>query len=213
MQVVAPLDPALADAELGQVQQRILVLSLLGRVHGPDIADDVGEGRPFRIGAQQAGIEDHARQFRGMHGDPGDLVPVQILAHQERHERAAQPRLDQDGVDPLRRQAHEGSEAQEHAAQIAGLLADHLDAVGRDIAGQRPAEAVEDLAARRDQQPLVGAVVLGQEREVGAALDLEMVQPCRQRPEERQLRPAQDQGAAREAARALSLRLLHGPAP
>ena len=81
-QVVATLDPALADAELGQMQQRIPVLRLLGRVHGPDIADDVGEGAPLRIGAQQAGIEDHAGQFRRMHGDLGDLAPVQILAHQ-----------------------------------------------------------------------------------------------------------------------------------
>ena len=183
-------------------RQRILVLCLLGWVHGPDIADDVGEGRPFRIGAQQAGIDDHAQQFRRMHGDLGNL-PQSRSSRTGAGERAAQPRLDQDDVDPLRRQAYEGSKAQEHTAQIACLLPDYLDAVGRDIPGERPAEAVEDLTARRDQQLLVGAVVLGQQREVGAALDLEVVQPCGQHLEERQLRPAQDQGAARETARAL----------
>ncbi len=168
---------------------------------------------PLRVGAQETGIQDHSRQLGGVHGDAGDLLPAQVLPDQERHERAALPRLDENRIDPVLRQAHEAGQALQHAAQIAGLLADHLDAIGRDVAGQRPADAVENLAARRDQEPLVGTVVLGQEREVGAALDLEMVEPRGERPEERQLRTAERQGTARETAGALSFRLLHGPAP
>ena len=186
---------------------------LLGRVHRPDIAQDVRQGRALRIVAQQPGIEDHARQLGRMRRRSGRPRPSPDPRGPgaARTRGAAAPRPD--GVDPLCRQAHQGGQALEHAAQIAGLLADDQHAVGRDIAGQRPAGTVEDLAARRDQQPLVGAVVLGQQREVGAALDLEVVQPCRQRAEERELRAAQDQGAASEAAGALSLRLLHGSPP
>ena len=43
--VVAALDPALADAELRQLQQRIVVRGLLGRADGADIAQDVGQDR------------------------------------------------------------------------------------------------------------------------------------------------------------------------
>ena len=54
--VVAALDPVLADAELGQLQQRVAVLRLLGRVDGADIAQDVGQDGAVRVVAQQAGI-------------------------------------------------------------------------------------------------------------------------------------------------------------
>ena len=63
-----------------------------------------------RIVAQQAGIERHARQLRGIDRDPRHLRPGQVVADRDRHEGAAPPGLGDHLGDPLGRQRDQPAE-------------------------------------------------------------------------------------------------------
>ena len=210
--VVASLDAALADAELGQMQERVRVLRLLADVHRADIAQHMRESRTLRVVPQQTGIQCHARKLGGPDREPRHLVPAQVLAHQERHERPPDACLGQDGVDPLRGQLDYAGNPLQDSAQVVRLLADHEHAVGGHVPRQGSPEPVENAATWRREQPLIGAIVLGEQRKLLAALDLQVVEPSGERREHRGLCPAEQQGPPAEGAGPLNL-VVHGPPP
>ena len=73
------------------------------------------------------------------------------------------------------------------------------------VLGERDAEAVEDAAARRRQQPQIDAVLLGQDRVPVVLQDLQLVHPRRQRGGEQRLAAGQQRGAAGQSLVAVGL--------
>ena len=84
----------------------------------------------------------------------------------------------------------------QRAVDVAGLLGHDDDAVALLVDRQRHAEAVEDAAALRGQQPQVDAVFLGQDLVFVGLQHLQVIHPRGQRADHARLQPAQQQGAA-----------------
>ena len=102
----------------------------------------------------------------------------------------------------------------ERRADIGGLLGDQQGAPVQLVAGDHGAEAVQDAAARRRDQPRADPVLLGQ-RGVARALDhLHLVEPRRRAPpSSRDLAAHQQQGAAGEDAACVGVSRRIRPAP
>jgi hypothetical protein len=66
-------------------------------------------------------------------------------------------------------------------SEIASLLADNADAVGRYVGGKRAAVAVEDTAAWWNKEALVAPIVLGLKLVSRPLLHLELVETAAER--------------------------------
>jgi hypothetical protein len=204
------LDAALADPELRQLEQRIAGQLVLR--YRPDIPDHVGSELARRVVPEQPGIEGHARQVRPVDRDPGDLGPVQILAHRDRHEGPAPARLGQHLQRALVGQGDQPAEIAERRPEILGLLGNHQDPVGRRVAGERCAVPVEDPAARRRQEPMIDAVLVGEQGILVGRDHLQIVEPAGQQAEQAELAGAEQERAAGEAAQAVDVTMHGSPA-
>ncbi len=160
LEVVFPLDAALADAEARQLEQR--VARQLAFRDGSDIAQRVRHRTCERVAARLAHVDVDARQVRGIHLDPADLFPAQVLAHGNRHEGAAPADLAQDAPPLMVRHLDQPVEPFQHLLDVVGLLRHDDDTVILHVDGQRHATPVEHPAARRRQQAQADPVLVGQ---------------------------------------------------
>jgi hypothetical protein len=202
-QVVLPLDAGLAVAELGQLEQRIAVQLALG--DGADVAQKVRRGAARRILPHEAGIEAHARQLRRPDRDPRHLLPDQILAHRDRHEGATRARLREHGIDAPGRQLDQLLQRAKRAADLAGLLGNDPHPVGRHVAGEGDAMAIEDAAARRRHEPVVDAILVGEQGVLVGLEHLQVVEAPGEQSDQAELAPGEQGRAPAERAPAIRL--------
>ena len=90
---------------------------------------------------------------------------------------------------------HEPVDGVERRGDVAALVGDELGAVGRAVRGERDAEAVEDAAARRRDQPDADAVLVGEHLVAVRLNHLEEIEPARDGAEERRLAAGEQQRA------------------
>jgi hypothetical protein len=74
-------------------------------------------------------------------------------------------------------EVHDPRQFGQHGVDVVGVLAHQRDAVVLFVACQKHAVAVEDQPTLRRQKPDVDAVFLGQQAEIGGALDLKIAHP------------------------------------
>ena len=83
-----------------------------------------------------------------------------------------------------------------HLFDIADFLADHDNAVGRDVLGELHTIAVKNLAACRGDQADVDPVFFGQQQVLIGLIDLKIVHAGSKAAHEQQLHAAQQRGTA-----------------
>ena len=149
------LDAGLADLEARDLEEGVGVLELGEVALGDraDVADDVGGVVAVGVDAAEADLGDDAGQDGRVRRDADDVVPGQVLGDDDGHEGAARHHL----LQRARRGSSGGSgmisaRRASTASRVAGLLADHDDAVVLAVAGDDRAVAVGDDAARRGDQ-------------------------------------------------------------
>ena len=91
--VLRPLDPAPADAEIGQLEQRIAGQILIG--HRRHVAQHMRGHRAIGIIPDKTLFDRHAGQFRDRDLDARHLLPAQIGAHDDRDKAVLAARLPQ----------------------------------------------------------------------------------------------------------------------
>src|SRR6266851_4588149 len=163
VEVVRLLDAFLADAEVGQLEQRIVARQFLFRDRG-NIAQDVRGLLAERIVADEALLDRHARQLQRVDLDARHLFPAQIFADHDGHEAVLAANVAQHPATIRFAQRDQRTDSLERRLDIAGLLGHEHDAVGRAVVGENGAEAVDDAAARRRHQTDVDAVLIRQHR-------------------------------------------------
>ena len=194
LQVVLPLDAILADAEAGQLKQRIAGQFAFGdRRH---IAERMRRVAAERVEALLAHVDVDAWQVGGVDLDAADLFPAQILAHGDRHEGAAAAHLAHDALALFFRHLDQPVQAHQHLLHVVGLFRHDDDAVILNVDRQRHVVAVKHPAARRRQQAQADAVFLGQHPVAVGFHDLEVVHAAGQPGEQHALgpRPASSPG-------------------
>jgi hypothetical protein len=201
------LDALLAEAHGGELQDRIVAAGqiLVGGATG--VADDVAHQLAFGIVARLAEVDEHAGKVRGVELQSRHFLPTEILAHHHGLGIAAAAQLAQQAIPLGLAEAEDGIEPVDQnvgaAAAVGGRHGSEVVAVD----GERLAAAVENQAARRRQQPQIDAVLLRQRGEALGLDDLELVKPAGQRRQQHRLRPAEQQGAAREQSRPFAVTL------
>ncbi len=146
-EVVDPLDTSLADAETRQFEQRIpgqIVFRDCG-----DITQDVRRRLRERIVAALALVDGNAGQARRIDLDAGDFLPVEVLAHGDRHEAALAADLAQHPLLLVVGDVDDPPDSVEGGLDVAGLLTDDQGPVVLPVDGDGNAAAVDDVAARR----------------------------------------------------------------
>ncbi len=207
------LDAGAADADAGQLEQRVAVHVTLRR--RCDVADDVREVLALGVDARGADVDQHAGQVGRIHLNARHLLPGQELAHDDGHEAPAAAHVALDARALRIRQRHDAVEGLEHRRDVARLLGDEQRAPVEAVAGDHAALPVQHAPARGREQPRGDAVLLRERRVLRAFLDLQAPQPRGEEAEDAELQPAQRQRAAREDVAALLLRELraaHGEA-
>ena len=211
--VMELLDAGAADTHAGQRQIRIGGdVALVGRRH---VADHVRHRRALRVEPGGADIDQDAGQVGRVDLDPGHVVPGQEVVHHHGDEFAAVLEF---AVDPgalalVERQ--DGGEAVQGGADVGGLFRQQQRAPVHLVAAEAGAEPVDDAAARRRQQAVADAVVLGERRVFAAVGDLQTIQALAQRAEggdldaHQQQRPPGEDAARRDLVRGASRRSLH----
>src|SRR6185437_593558 len=150
LEIVLLLDAAFADAEIGQLYQRIVAVELLFR-NRRDVTHDVRSLVPERIMADETLLDRNARQIDRVDVDTRHLVPVHILAQGDRHETVPVADVTQNAAAIRVSEWHEIGDRIERLVDVACLFRDHHGAVGRPVDGERHTEAIDDAAARRHQ--------------------------------------------------------------
>ena len=191
LRVLRLLDPALADAEIGQFEQRVAGQILFGNRR--DIAQHMRGDRAVGVIPDETLFDRHAGQFRNRDLDARHLLPAQIGAHDDRNKGVLAARLAQDAALFGLAELDHAAERPQRRLDIAGLLRHDDDAVIAPVVGEGDAEAVEDAPAHRRQQPQIDAVLLGEDRIAVALQDLQLVQAGDQRGAEHPL-PRREQG-------------------
>jgi hypothetical protein len=139
-------------------------------------------------------------QVRRVQLDARHLLPGQELAQRDGHEAAAAAHLALDPRLLLVRQRHDAGEGLERRAHIRRLFRDQQGAPVLLVAGDHPSLPVQHAAARGGEEAGGEAVLLGQRRIALALLHLQLVQAVTEEAEQAELRDAERDGAAREAA-------------
>ena len=203
--LVFGLDSDLADLEARDAQHRLGVL-VAGEValgHRADVAHHMREVAVLRVKARQADLGGDPRKGRGVDRDSADRLPAHPIGDGDRQEGSRAAHLGQSAVELVLVQFDQRREFGDHILDVTGVFADDGDAVGRGVLGDDLALAVEDASAARRDQPHVDAVFLGQQAELVRLIDLHVVHAQPQHPGKAELRAAQQQGTARDAAPAV----------
>ena len=192
-------DAALADAQARQAHQRIVVMLHVLRRHRGDIAQDMHQLLAEGIVAGLADIGLHARQIGQMQVDAGEFLPGEILRHRHRHELLVHGDVVQHALLLLvAEQDHLADRVQRRLDALGGLFGDQQHAIVAPVVGELDAEAVHDAAARRRDQALGDAVVLGLDLVLVAVADLQLIEAARQHREHRRHATAHPHRAAGE---------------
>jgi len=128
------LDAVLADAEVGQLQQRIVAVQLLLR-HGGDIAHDMRQLVAEGIVADAALLDRDAGQFEGVDLDARHLVPAHVLLDHHRDEAVLDADLAHDAAPVGIAERHEAIDRVERRLDVARLVGHQLGAIGRAVRG------------------------------------------------------------------------------
>ena len=193
----------LAEAHGGELQHGIVaaVQVLVGDAAG--VADDVAHQLAFGIVAALAQVDEHARKIGRVELEPRHLFPVQVLAHHRRLGVAAAGQLAQQADLVGLGEAEDLVEPVDQHLRTAAAVRAHHGAIVVAVDRQRLAGAVEDQPARRRQQAEVDSVLLRHGGEALRVQYLQLIEASGQGRQQQRLRTAQQQGAAREQARAL----------
>ena len=175
LQILRLLDPALADAEIRQFEQRIAVELLLG--NRGDIADDMRRGLAERVLAGHAPIDREAGQFRNCDLDARHFVPTKIGADDDGHEGMFALDLAQDAAAVGLAHLDQRTERVERRRDIAGLLGDDDKVIILLVFGERDPEAIENSPAHRRYQPQADAVFVRENRIALRVHNLQLVHP------------------------------------
>ena len=124
----------------------------------------MGKILSLRVKAGQPLFGDDTGQNRFVGGDLRELSPCQMLGHGHRHKGRTLAHIRQHPRDLLFGQRHDLSQSAQNHFRIAGLFADHDDAIVLAIDRQRPALAVEQKTPRRRDQTDVDPVFLCQKQ-------------------------------------------------
>ena len=170
-QIVLPLDAILADAKPGQLQQRI-AREILFR-HGGDVAEHVRSGIGVRVKTPLADIDAHPRQVRRIDLDARHPLPAQEFLHGDGHEFPLAPNLAQDARPFILGKHDNPGQPIQRLLDVGRVLRGNQHAVVLLIDGQRHAEPVDYVSARRWQQAQIDPVLVG---EHGVALRLDNLQ-------------------------------------
>ena len=201
------LHALLAEADGGELQQRIVAAGEVLVRDAAGIADDVAHQLALGIVARLAEIDEHARQVGGVELEPRHFLPAEILAHHHGLGVAVAAQLAQQAVALGLADIEDLVEPLDHDLGAAAAIRRHHGAEVVAVDGERLAGAVEDQPARRRQQAEVDAVLLGQRGEALGVEDLQLVEPTGQRRQQHRLRATEQQGAAGEQARAFAVAL------
>ena len=143
-----------------------------------------------RIVTGLADIGLHARQIGQMHVDAGEFLPGEIFRHRHRHEFLVLRQGRQHALFlRIGQRDHFADRVQRLLDAFRGLLRHQQHAIIAPVVGKLDAETVEDAAARRGQQPLIDAVVLGLGHVLIAVADLELIKAAGQNREDRVMPP------------------------
>ena len=142
-------------------------------------------------------------------GRSGALTAIRETSVQVRSSRtmigtkaAAPPGVGDHLGDPLRRQRDQLRERIERGRAGPSVCSrDHEDPIGRAVARERHAVAIEDPAARRRQQAMVDPVLVGEQRVLVGGHHLQVVEPRRRAPRTARAGPPPSSNARRENAR------------
>jgi hypothetical protein len=174
------------------------------------VRDPVAEG----IVANEARLDRDTGQLERVDLDAGHLVPAHILLEHHRHEAVLDADVVQHAAPVGVGERHELVDGVERRLDVAGLIGHELRAIGRAVAGQRHAEAVDDAAARRRDEADADAVLVRQHLVAVRLHHLEEIEPPRHRGEERRLAAGEEQGATGQHVAAGDLALFrHGAQP
>ncbi len=150
LEIVRFLDPALADAEIRQLDQRIVAVQLVFRDRR-DIAHDMRDGVGEGIIPDQALLDRHARKIERVDVDAGHLVPIHVLADRHRDKAVLVADVAQHAAAVAVAQRHQRGNGVERRRDIAGLFGHQHGPVGGPVHRQGHAETVDDAPARRRQ--------------------------------------------------------------
>jgi len=151
---------------------------LVFRRHRRDIADDVGEFLRVRIITRIADIGLHARQIGQVQIDPREILPRQILRHQQGREGLTGCGILEDlGTRPF-------ADGQDFGKRIERRLHAVMRQFGHDqhtiiapVRRERLSKTVQHASAWRYQQPFADAVLLRLGKVLVAFDDLKLIEP------------------------------------
>ena len=142
------------------------------------IAEDMGEGLPFRIVAARMGDHAQARPFVELGLDGGHLFEGHVGKEQDGVETAALASvLLVAGVDAVEGHAGPGAHLREGGGDVRAVFAHEGEAVGRAVLGHQLAARVIDFAARGEDAFVAQAVLLRHAHIVRAAVNLKVPEP------------------------------------
>ena len=192
------LGAVLADAEVGQAEQRVVRPLQVGLVHGADVADDVDRVVAEGVEPASADVDHHAGEVGRVDLDLGDLLPRQVLAHRDGHELLVAPGLAQHPLAVVVLDRHELGDFVQRLVKVQRRLGHQDQPIVEPVLGKHLAEAVEDAAPRRRQELHVDAVLVGQDLVALGVDDLELIETPGEPGGQQRLRAADDDGPARE---------------
>ena len=145
--VVVPLDPGAADADAGQLHQR--VVAGIGFRRRGDVADDMRQVLGLGVDAGGAHVDRDAGQVGRVDLDPRHFLPGQEFAQDDGDEAAVAAHL---ALDPrlfVVAERDDPREGLERRAEVGGLLGHQQGAPVQPVARDHLAVAVQHAPARR----------------------------------------------------------------
>ena len=192
------LDADLADLKPRNAQQRrrIGVMRKIAFRNRADISHDMRQIVAQRVMPRQAHLGGDPGQGGAVDGDARDVFPAYPVGHGHRQERRRALHLGAGPFDLFGIEIDQLAQAVEHGVDVAGVLAHHGDAIGRRIGRHGHAVAVENLAARRRDQPDVDPVFFRQKAELIGLIDLHVAHPPAQQADKPGLKPGDHEAPA-----------------
>ncbi len=149
--------------------------------------------------ARLADIRLHARQIRQMHVDAREFLPGEVLRHRHRHEFLVHRDVVRHALLLRIGQQDDLADGVQRRLDTVGRLLRHQqNAIVAAVVGELDAKAIDDAPARRRDQMLADAVVLGLDLVLIAVLDLQLIEPPAEDREHRGHAAGETEAAARE---------------
>ena len=145
------LGAVLADAEVGQREQRIVRPLQVGFVDGAHITHDMDRIAAEGVEAAAAHVDHHAGQVWRVDLDLRDLVPRQVLADRDGDESLLAPGFAQDPLAVVVLDRHQRCNFVQRLVEIQRCLGNNDQPIIQPVLRKHLAEAVEDAAPRRLQ--------------------------------------------------------------